>query len=156
MKRAFVSLIIAGPLLLTFGGCGPSEEEVRQEELRDQARIEAERAVEDKRREEMEREQTDAAVAAYHEWFMHAMREPGSQPRKYEHDLEHVSLQGKTLVLGLSSDDKEAAIELCSLTIEEWSDRVRHGVSKILVVSTGDGSTLAESFGKSTGTQECR
>jgi hypothetical protein len=156
MKRAFVSLIVAVPLLLTVGGCGPSKEEVRQEELREQARIAAERAVEDKRRDEMEREQTDAAVAAYHEWFMHAMREPSSQPRKYEHDLEHVSLRDRTLVLGLSSDDKEAAIELCEFTIEEWSDRVRHGVSKILVVSAGDGSTLAESFGTSSGTQVCQ
>jgi hypothetical protein len=112
--------------------------------------------VEDLRLEEMDREQTDAAVAAYHEWFMHEMREPSSQPRKYEHDLEHVSLRDRTLVLGLSSDDKEAAIELCDFTIKEWSDRVRHGVSKILVVSTDDGSTLAESFGTSSGTQVCR
>jgi predicted small lipoprotein YifL len=34
MKGAFVSLIIAVPLLLTVGGCGPSEGEVRQEKRR--------------------------------------------------------------------------------------------------------------------------
>ncbi|MEJ2580914.1 MAG: hypothetical protein P8127_04625 [Acidobacteriota bacterium] len=156
MKRALVSLMVAGPILLIVGGCGPSGEELRQEEIREQARVGAERAVEDKRRDEMEREKTAAAVAAYHEWFMHAMREPSPRPRKYENAVEHVSLQDRTLVIGLSIDDKEAAIGLCDLTLEEWSDRVRHGVSKILVVSAGDGSKLAESFGTSAGTQVCR
>ena len=156
MKRAFLSLIVAAPSLLIVGGCGPSEEGLRQEEFREQTRVEAERAVEDKRREEMEREQMDTAVAAYHEWFMHAMREPSGQPRKYENALEQVSLRDETLVLGLSTDDKEAAIELCDLTLEEWPDREQHGVSKILVVSTGDGTTLAESLETSTGAQMCR
>jgi hypothetical protein len=156
MKRAFANLMVAVPLLLIFGGCGPSGEELRQEEIREQARVGAERAVEDKRRDEMEHEKTAAAVAAYHEWFMHAMRKPSPQPRKYEHALEHVALRDETLVIGLSIDDKEAAIGLCNLTLKEWSDRIGHGVSKILVVSSGDGSTLAESFGTSAGTQACR
>jgi len=156
MKRVFISLVIASPFLLTVSGCGPSDGNLKLEELRDQNRVEAERAVGAKREEEMEHEETEAAVAAYHEWFMHEMREPSPRPRLYEGALEHVSLKGKTLVLALSTDDNEAAINLCNLSLEKWSDRVRHGVSDIVVVSAGDGSTLAESFGTATGTKSCQ
>ena len=151
MRRAVISLIVAVPLSVIVGSCGPSEGELGQEEIREQKRAEAERVVGAKRLEEMEREQKDAAVAAYHEWFMHAMREPSTQPRKYKDALEHVALEDTTLVLGVSTNDRETAIELCDFTLEDWSERVRHGVSKILVVSAADGSTLAESFDTPTG-----
>jgi hypothetical protein len=146
MKRAVLSVIVAVPLSMIVGSCGPSEGQLRQEEIREQRRVEAERVVGEKRIEETEREQEDAAVAAYHAWFMHEMREASTQPRKYEDALEHVALKDTTLVLGVSTNDNETAIELCDFTLEEWSDRVRYGVSKILVVSDYDGLTLAESF----------
>ena len=146
MQRAVISLIIALPLSLILGSCGPSDGELRQEEIREQKRVAAERAVGAKRIEEVEREQEDAAVAAYHEWFMHEMREPDPQQRKYKDALEHVTLDDKTLVLGISTDDRDTAIGLCRFTLEKWSDRVRHSVSRILVVSEDSGSKLAESF----------
>jgi hypothetical protein len=146
MRRAVISLVVGVPLSMIVVSCGPSEGELRKEEMREQERAEAERAVGGKRLEEKEREREDAAIAAYHEWFMHATRETGTQPQKYKDALKHVTLKDRTLVLGISTDDKETAIELCRFSLENWSDRVRRGISKILVVSADGGSTLAESF----------
>jgi hypothetical protein len=156
MKRAFISLVVSIPFFLIVGGCGPSGGDLKIEDLREENRVEAERAVGAKRMEEMEHVEKEAAVAAYHEWFMHEMREPSSRTRRFKDALKHVSLEDTTLVLELSTDDKEAAIELCDLTLEKWSERVRHGVSNISVVSTADGSTLAESFHTPSGTKKCQ
>jgi hypothetical protein len=156
VKRAFLVLLIAVPAFVLVGGCGPSELQNRQEEIREQRRIAADEAVIEKRREEGERARTQAAVPAYRVWFMHAMREPSPEPRKYENALEHVSLQGETLVLGLSVDDAGAAIELCDFTLKTWSEREKYAVSEILVVFTGDGSTLTQSIHLSTGAHVCQ
>ena len=156
VKRAFLFLLIAVPAFVLVGGCGPSELQDRQEEIREQRRIAADEAVIEKRREEGERARTEAAVPAYREWFMHAMREPSPEPRKYENALEHVSLQGETLVLGLSLADTEAAIGLCDISLRAWSEREKYGVSEIMVVFTGDGSTLTQSIHLSTGAHVCQ
>jgi hypothetical protein len=156
MRRALVRLLIAVPACVLVGSCGPSEVQDRQEAIREHGRTAANDAVAEIRREEGEREQTYAAVPNYREWFMHAMREPSLDPRKYENALEHVSLQDKTLVLGLSVDDTGAAIELCNLSLKAWSERQKFGVSEIQVVFTGDGSTLAQSIHQSTGAHVCQ
>lgn len=84
------------------------------------------------------------------------MREPSPEPRKYENDLEHVSIQGETLVLGLSAADTEAAIELCDISLRAWPEREKYGVSEIMVVFAGDGSTLTQSTHLSTGAHVCQ
>lgn len=83
------------------------------------------------------------------------MREPDHEPRTYENSLTHVSLQGETLVVGLSVADPQAAVELCQLTLDGWSDRTKHGVLEIQVVSSDDGSTLARSVYLATGAHVC-
>jgi hypothetical protein len=156
MRKALIGLLIAVPTLFLFGSCGPSVVEERQEETREQQRIAANDAVAEKRREEGERERTDAASAAFHEWFIHAKRALRHEPRKYDTALESVSLRGETLVLALSIADTEAAIELCDFTLKEWSDRARYGVSEILVVSVDDDSTLAQSTHLADGARVCQ
>jgi hypothetical protein len=122
MKRALMSLVVLIPCFLSVGGCGPSDGELKIEDLREENRVEAERAVGVRRMEEVEHDQKEAAIAAYQEWFMHEMREPSSRPRKDKDSLERVSLEGTTLVVELSTDNKVAAIELCHLTLDKWSD----------------------------------
>ena len=156
MRRALIGLLIVVAAFILTGSCRPSEVQERQEEIREQRRIAADEAVIEKRREEGERARTEAAVPAYREWFMHAMREPSPEPRKYENALEHVSLQGETLVLGLSLADTEAAIGLCDISLRAWPEREKYGVSEIMVVFTGDGSTLTQSIHLSTGAHVCQ
>ena len=51
MKRALVGLLFLVPIAVLLGGCGPSEEELRQAELAEQQRIEAERIAAEERRQ---------------------------------------------------------------------------------------------------------
>ena len=156
VRRALVGLLIVVAAFVLTGSCRPSEVQERQEEIREQRRIAADEAVTEKRLEEEERERTMVAAPSYREWFMHTMREPSLEPRNYENALEHVSLRGETLVLGLSVADTEAAIELCDISLKAWSEREKLGVSEIMVVFTGDGSTLAQSIHLSTGAHVCQ
>ena len=156
MRRALVGLLVAVLGFVLMASCGPSEVQDRQEEIREQRRIAADEATTEKRLEEERRERTEAAAPSYRLWFMHAMREPSSEPREYENSLEHVSLRGETLVLGLSLADTEAAMELCDISLKAWPEREKYGVSEIMVVFTGDGSTLAQSIQLSTGAHVCQ
>jgi hypothetical protein len=155
MRGTPVVLLIAAPMLVLIGGCGPSDVENRQEKIREQQRMEADQALAEKRREQEEHARVGAAAAEFREWLMHLQSDPTVPVRMNEETFDGVSLHGETLVLVLSTAKKDEAVELCNLVLTGWGDRETHGVDEIQVVSVDDGSTLARSTHLSTGAHVC-
>jgi len=156
MRRLILMLVITIPSIVPTISCKPSEMERQQEEIREEKRVAAWQAVDEERHEKTEREKNEAAVASYHVWFMHTVGEPGPGFRNVKGALEHVALQGETLVIEIGIADKDEAVRLCSLSLSGWQEREEHGVSEVRVVSSEDGSTLATSIQTSTGERVCR
>ena len=148
-------LLIAVPMLLPIGGCGPTDVETRQDKIREQQRMEADQALAEKRREEEECARAGATAAEFREWLMHLQSDPAVPVRMNEETFDEVSLHGETLVLALSTAKMDEAVELCSFVLTGWGDRETHGVNEIQVVSVDDGSTLARSTHLSTGAHVC-
>ena len=155
MRTALVVILVAILTSILIWGCGPSQVQDRQQEIREKRRVNADEAVAERRREEAEREHSEAVVAAFHEWLLHATREPGDGTPTYETSITHVSFEGETLILELSATGTRGAVELCRLTLNDWPERTDLGVMEIQIVSSRDGSTLARSVPLANGSQVC-